>query len=204
VLVEFTGRAKRVRSRDVSEQLVDMLRGVVDRGTGQGVRRQFGIQLDVAGKTGTTQDNTDGWFILMHPRLVTGSWVGFNDARVTMRSSYWGQGAHNALFLSSDFLRQAASRRMIDAAAQFPKARDAWPGAAIWGPALDWLRGLLGEATPAHPRRPPAPPREEQADLSWLGRLQETITNVRDTIRAVENQWQRIQKMVDDFFGLFQ
>jgi penicillin-binding protein 1A len=204
VLVEFSGRAKRVWSRDVSEELLDMLRGVVDRGTGQGVRRQFGIQLDVAGKTGTTQDNTDGWFILMHPRLVTGSWVGFNDARVTMRSSYWGQGAHNALLLSSDFLRQAASRRMIDAAAQFPKARDAWPGAAIWGPALDWLRGLLGEATPAHPRRPPAPSREEQADLSWLDRLQETISNVRDTIRAVENQWQRMQKMVDDFFGLFQ
>jgi penicillin-binding protein 1A len=204
VLVEFSGRSRRVWSRDVSDDLIDMLRGVVDRGTGTGVRKQFGIQQDVAGKTGTTQDNTDGWFILMHPRLVTGSWVGFNDARVTMRSNYWGQGAHNALLLSSDFLRQAASRRMIDAGAPFPKARDAWPGAAIWGPAVDWLRGLLGDSAPAHTGRPPPPRREGHADLSWLDRLQETISNVRDTVRAVESQWQRLQKMLDDFVGLFQ
>ena len=50
------------------------------------------MRADVAGKTGTTQKNTDGWFILMHPRLVAGSWVGFNDSRVTMRSNYWGEG----------------------------------------------------------------------------------------------------------------
>jgi penicillin-binding protein 1A len=42
----------------------------------------------VAGKTGTTQDNTDGWFILMHPQLVAGAWVGFNDGRITLRSDY--------------------------------------------------------------------------------------------------------------------
>jgi hypothetical protein len=92
---------------------------------------------------------------------------------------------------------------MIDASAQFPKARDAWPGAEIWGPVVDWLRGLMGGATPPQPRRPVVP-REEHADLSWLDRLQETISNVRDTVRAVESQWRRMQKMVDDFFGLFQ
>ena len=70
-----------------------MLRGAVDQGTGQAVRTQFGLRGDFAGKTGTTQNNTDGWFILMHPRLVAGSWVGFNDPRVTMRSNYWGEGA---------------------------------------------------------------------------------------------------------------
>lgn len=203
VLVEFSGSAKRVWSRGVSDDLIGMLRGVVDRGTGQGVRRQFGIQLDVAGKTGTTQDNTDGWFILMHPRLVTGSWVGFNDARVTMRSSYWGQGAHNALFLASDFLRQAASRRMIDAGAQFPEARDAWPGAAVWGPAVDWLRDLFGDAPP-RPGKAPPPPGEQGGDLSLLERLRETVGNVLDTIRTIESEWRRFKKIIDDFFGLFQ
>ena len=49
------------------------------------MRTRFNVRGDVAGKTGTTQNNTDGWFILMHPRLVAGSWVGFNDPRV----SYW-------------------------------------------------------------------------------------------------------------------
>ena len=89
-----------------------MLRGAVDQGTGQAVRTQFGVRADVAGKTGTTQENTDGWFILMHPRLVAGAWVGFNDSRITMRSDYWGQGAHNALLLVGDFF-QHDSRRAI-------------------------------------------------------------------------------------------
>ena len=58
------------------------MRGVVDEGTGAAIRQRYGIQADVAGKTGTTQDNSDGWFILMHPQLVAGAWVGFNDNRV--------------------------------------------------------------------------------------------------------------------------
>ncbi|MEO8599322.1 MAG: penicillin-binding protein, partial [bacterium] len=74
----------------------------------------------IAGKTGTTQNNTDGWFILMHPDLVAGAWVGFNDARVTMRSNYWGQGGHNAVLLVGDFYRSALNARLIDAKALFP------------------------------------------------------------------------------------
>ena len=46
------------------------MRGVVDEGTGAAVRQRFGITSDVAGKTGTAQENSDGWFILMHPQLV--------------------------------------------------------------------------------------------------------------------------------------
>jgi hypothetical protein len=62
---------------------------------------------------------------------------------------------------------------------------------------------LLGDSAPTHPGR--APPRsEERADLSFLGRLQQTIGNVRDTLRTVESEWRRLQKMLDDFFGLFQ
>jgi len=44
---------------------------------------RFNSPTDIAGKTGTTQNSIDGWFILMHPRLVAGAWVGFNDSRVT-------------------------------------------------------------------------------------------------------------------------
>jgi membrane peptidoglycan carboxypeptidase len=73
------------------------MRGVVDKGTGVAIRSRYGMRADVAGKTGTTQDNTDGWFILMHPQLVAGAWVGFNDNRITLRSDYWGQGARSAL-----------------------------------------------------------------------------------------------------------
>ncbi|MDB5772666.1 MAG: Penicillin-binding protein, partial [Burkholderia sp.] len=92
VLEQFAPDSERALSNRTAQDLIDMMRGAVNQGTGQAVRTRFGIQADVAGKTGTTQNNTDGWFILMHPRLVSASWVGFNDARVTMRSNHWGQG----------------------------------------------------------------------------------------------------------------
>ncbi|MCS7101680.1 MAG: transglycosylase domain-containing protein [Burkholderiaceae bacterium] len=106
--------------RDVAVALVDMLRAVVDRGTGRGIRSVYGIGADVAGKTGTSQHNADGWFILMHPQLVAGAWVGFNDPRVTMRSDYWGQGAHNALRVVGDFMQQAFAAQALDATAALP------------------------------------------------------------------------------------
>lgn len=122
VLAEFGGQpGQRVLSEEASTELIDMLRGAVRQGTGQLVRQQFGISADVAGKTGTTQNNTDGWFILMHPELVAGAWIGFNDQRITMRSSYWGQGGHNAILVVGDFFRNALRERQIDIAAKFPQ-----------------------------------------------------------------------------------
>jgi penicillin-binding protein 1A len=111
---------ERVLQPDVAVQLIDMLRAAVDRGTGRGIRDVHGIQADVAGKTGTTQNGADGWFVLMHPQLVTGAWVGFNDPRVTLRSDHWGQGAHNALHVVGDFTQRALANRAIDPQAEFP------------------------------------------------------------------------------------
>lgn len=108
VLDSFQSRGGQVMTRRDARTLTDMMRGVVDRGTGRGIR-EWGIHGDVAGKTGTTQGNADGWFILMHPRLVAGAWVGFNDQQVTFRSNYWGQGAHNALYVVADFFKDAQS-----------------------------------------------------------------------------------------------
>jgi penicillin-binding protein 1A len=96
---------------------------VVRRGTGTMVSTQFNIAADIAGKTGTTQNNTDGWFILMHPNLVAGAWVGFNDSRVTMRSDYWGQGGHNAILLVGDFFRDTLKAKLIDTKAKFPQPK---------------------------------------------------------------------------------
>ncbi|MBN9697584.1 MAG: transglycosylase domain-containing protein, partial [Zoogloea sp.] len=98
VLEEFAPtEAETTLDAGTAYTLLDVMRGVVDRGTGVAIRNQFGLRADLAGKTGTTQDNTDGWFILMHPQLVGGAWVGFNDNRITLRSDYWGQGARSAL-----------------------------------------------------------------------------------------------------------
>lgn len=124
VIAEFGGETPvRAMSTESAVQLIDMMRGVINRGTGTAVRYRFGIAGDVAGKTGTTQNNADGWFIMMHPNLVAGAWVGFNDNRVTMRSNYWGQGGHNAILLVGDFFKAAFDSKKIDAAAAFPGAR---------------------------------------------------------------------------------
>lgn len=108
VLFEAQPSPQEALSESTAYTVVDMMRGAVEYGTAVRIRGQFGLgAYDLAAKTGTTQNNADGWFLLMHPELVTGSWVGFNDRRIAFRSSWWGQGAHNALFLVGDFMRRA-------------------------------------------------------------------------------------------------
>ena len=101
-----------------AQTLIDVMRDVVDFGTGADIRARYGLRGDVAGKTGTTQDNADGWFLLMHPQLVAGAWVGFDDGQVTLRSDYWGQGAHSALPIVGMFYDAALRARVIDPRAQ--------------------------------------------------------------------------------------
>jgi penicillin-binding protein 1A len=128
VIADFgLGQPEQVMSRESAVTLIDMLRGVVARGTANGVRNRFGLYGDVAGKTGTSQNNQDGWFIMMHPNLVAGAWVGFNDNRVTIRSTYWGQGAHNAALLVGDFYKGAFDGGMLDVQALLPGGRKPEP-----------------------------------------------------------------------------
>jgi penicillin-binding protein 1A len=120
VLAEFGPQPpKQVLTTEVDNDLIDMMRGVVRQGTGTLVRSRYVPEGDLAGKTGTTQNNMDGWFMLMTPKLVTGAWVGFNDQRVTMRSSYWGQGGHSALLLVGDFMRRAVKNKWVDTKTAF-------------------------------------------------------------------------------------
>jgi penicillin-binding protein 1A len=119
VLQEFQPVREAVEAlpRREALELVNVMRGVVDEGTGAAIRHRYGITADVAGKTGTTQENSDGWFIMMHPQLVAGARVGFNDNKVTMGS--WGQGARSALPMVGEVFQQALRNRWIDARAEF-------------------------------------------------------------------------------------
>jgi penicillin-binding protein 1A len=108
---------ERALARPSALTLVNVMRGVVDEGTGVAIRQRYGIHADVAGKTGTTQDNTDGWFIMLHPQLVAGAWVGFNDSRITMGN--WGQGARSALPIVGDFFQQSLRAHWIDPQVEF-------------------------------------------------------------------------------------
>jgi len=124
--------------------LVNAMRGVIDEGTGTAIRYRYGIQADVAGKTGTTQDNTDGWFIMMSPQLVAGARVGFNDNSVTMGN--WGQGARSALPMVGEVFQQAIRGRWIDPKAEFaiPRPRP---------------------RPPPSPQEPAAPPTKPLTDI---------------------------------------
>jgi penicillin-binding protein 1A len=107
--------------------LVNVMRGVVDEGTGTAIRTRFGISADVAGKTGTTQDNSDGWFILMHPQLVAGAWVGFNDNSIKMGDS-WGPGARSALPIVGEVFQQSLRQQWIDPHEEFDVSRSRFGG----------------------------------------------------------------------------
>jgi penicillin-binding protein 1A len=167
VIASFGSQSpERALSQASAVTLIDMMRGVVNRGTGTAVRYRFGITADVAGKTGTTQNNADGWFILMHPNLVAGAWVGFNDTRVAMRSSYWGQGGHNAILLVSDFFKSALDSGKLDANALFPGGHKAAPVQKEEEPQQDMEDQpgeLQQEGVPApEPAPPPQPPEQDE------------------------------------------
>ncbi len=135
----------------VSHTLLDTLRAAINQGTGAGIRSQYGITADVAGKTGTTQDNTDGWFILMHPQLVAGAWAGFNDNRITMGNG-WGPGARSALPMVGEFFQQSLRTRVIDARSRFAAPMMVVPDPVDPAQALgDWFSSLFGN-TNSSPR----------------------------------------------------
>ncbi len=96
----------RAMSAETAKLVRHMLQSVVQEGTGSRLRWKHHILNDVGGKTGTTQDNADGWFMAITPGLVMGSWVGAEDPRIHFRSTYLGQGSNTALPMVAYFLEQ--------------------------------------------------------------------------------------------------
>ncbi len=93
-------------SPESAAMMLHMLKSVVSNGTGSALRYRYGIHNDIAGKTGTTQNNVDGWFMAITPRLVIGTWVGADDPRLHFRSTGMGQGAATALPITAYFLQK--------------------------------------------------------------------------------------------------
>lgn len=89
--------------------LTRMLKSVINNGTGAAIRNVWGIDADFAGKTGTTQDQADGWFIGMTPRLVAGAWVGGEDPSIHFRTLGAGAGGQTALPIVGSFYKQVFS-----------------------------------------------------------------------------------------------
>lgn len=86
-----------VISETTADYMIEMMQSVVDSGTARRLRFRYNIEGDVAGKTGTTQNQTDGWFMGFTPNLVAGVWVGGFNRNIRFRSTALGQGANMAL-----------------------------------------------------------------------------------------------------------
>ncbi|WP_299245668.1 transglycosylase domain-containing protein [uncultured Aquimarina sp.] len=77
--------------------MLEMMKSTVDKGTATRLRTTYGLKNDIAGKTGTTQDNKDGWFVGITPKLVTVTWVGNDNYAIGFKTTAQGQGANSAL-----------------------------------------------------------------------------------------------------------
>jgi len=104
VLEQFFSQSKDAISEDVAFLITNMLETVIKEGSGLRTRSMYNFYRPAAGKTGTTQDYGDAWFMGFTPQIAAGAWVGFDDRRVTFTGSY-GQGAHAANPIWSKFMK---------------------------------------------------------------------------------------------------
>jgi len=116
ILVEYhPDYTREVISPETAYIMIDLMRGVIRggedyHGTGVRLRNTYDVRQDVAGKTGTTQNSADNWFIAMMPHIVMGTWVGGEDRRVRFpEDTYIGQGARSALPIVGQFINNVTS-----------------------------------------------------------------------------------------------
>lgn len=92
-------------------QMLAMLQNVVREGTGRAITHTYGLRQAIAGKTGTTQDNKDGWFVGITPNYININWVGHNNQKIGFRTTSLGQGAVSALpIFAKSYAAMAADR----------------------------------------------------------------------------------------------
>lgn len=97
VIAQFVPHQDEAMNEETAYMMIGLMKGVVESGTGSRLRGKYGLTNPIAGKTGTTQSNSDGWFMGLTPDLVTGVWVGGDDRTIRFRTTSLGQGANMAL-----------------------------------------------------------------------------------------------------------
>ena len=106
VIGSFTPRTHEIISETTAYKMIYMLRQVLDHGTGVRVRYKYGISAPMGGKTGTTNNNSDGWFMCFTPSLVSGTWVGGEDRAIHFDNMAEGQGASMALPICALYMQK--------------------------------------------------------------------------------------------------
>ena len=106
VIGEFNNRKREAIGEHTAYLMVNLMQGVIDRGTGARLRSRYGLTGQIAGKTGTTNDNSDGWFIGYTPSITAGIWVGGEDRQVHFQSLALGSGSNMALPIWGIFMKK--------------------------------------------------------------------------------------------------
>jgi penicillin-binding protein 1A len=113
ILEEFIPKRDEALSEQTAYLVLELMKGVVEGGTATRLRGRYGHNNPIAGKTGTTQNNSDGWFMGLTPELVTGVWVGCEDRAAHFRSTALGQGANTALPIWGIYMKKVYNDRKI-------------------------------------------------------------------------------------------
>ncbi len=129
VIKEVTTEVREVMNPIHAYSMIDMMKGVASYGTASRQLRSMGINAEIAGKTGTTQKNSDGWFIGITPKLATGVWVGWEDRATHFWSTGEGQGAKMALPIWGYFMKRIYADKSLKITQEdkFEKPSD-WKG----------------------------------------------------------------------------
>jgi len=106
IISRFTPRIDEVMSEEEAYLMVSLLRAVIDQGTGIRLRFRYELGSQIGGKTGTTQNHSNGWFLGVTPRLVAGVWSGWEDQAIHFEDMTHGQGANMALPVFAIFLKK--------------------------------------------------------------------------------------------------
>ena len=106
VLADFSPKTEEVMSEEKAYVMLQLMKGVVEIGTGIRLRYRYKLMNPIAGKTGTTQHNSDGWFMGITPDLVSGCWVGAEDRSVHFDHGDQGQGAQMALPIWAKYMQK--------------------------------------------------------------------------------------------------
>lgn len=114
VLAEFYPETREALSEETAYAMVKLLQGVVDKGTARRLRTRYSLTNEIGGKTGTTQNNSDGWFIGITPELAAGAWVGADDRAVRFRTTALGGGANSALPIWGEFFKRVYADQRLN------------------------------------------------------------------------------------------
>ncbi|OJX83916.1 MAG: penicillin-binding protein [Paludibacter sp. 47-17] len=109
VIATFNPQMHEIFSESTAYKMIYMMRSVVDGGTGGRIRSRYGLTMPMGGKTGTTQNNSDGWFMGFTPSLVSGVWVGGEDRSIHFDGIADGQGASMALPIWALYMKKVLS-----------------------------------------------------------------------------------------------